>query len=365
MATLKDVAREAGVGIGTASRALSGHPRVSPETRRRLEDVAEKLGYQSNGLARALRSNESRTIGLVIPDLENPFYTSCAAILQGVLAEQGYRLLLCCSNNDPVTDGRLLRSLVESRVDGIAHVPCSDAGSSVIRELNPRLPVVEFARRSEASDADSVVADEREGSSAIVNHLVSLGHRKIAMIAGPAHLSTTAARTAGFQAAIRRHRLPARACPMLEGPNYDERWGSEATDMLLTEYPDVTAIFASSSRLVLGALKAARQRDIHIPADISLAGFLNPSWLEVSCPTITTYELPLRKMGAMAAQLLLKRIRDNKTQRWDEPATVRIEGRLVIRDSTSMPRSATPTQVRTSHLSVETLPDHPHDHLTA
>src|SRR5882757_1081813 len=143
VANLKDIAKETGLGLGTVSRALSGAPRVSPETRRRVEEAAERLGYRSNALARALRQSHSMTIGLVIPDMENEFYTSGAAILQEVLAAQGYQLVLCCSNNDPVTDAELLASLVEQRVAGIAHTPCSPAGARVARELSPGMPVVE------------------------------------------------------------------------------------------------------------------------------------------------------------------------------------------------------------------------------
>jgi LacI family transcriptional regulator len=351
MSSLKDVAEAAGVGVATASRALSGQPRVRPETRRHIEEVAKKLGYQPNSLARALRRNESYTIGLVIPDLENPFFTTSAAILQGALAKEGYQLLLCCSNGDATTDGQLLRSLVEKRVDGIAHVPCTAAGASAIRKLNPQLPIVEFMRRSNLSSADSVVADEKEGSSAIVDHLVSLGHRRIAMIAGPPELSTTTARVAGFRAAVQRHGLPDNSCPVLEGPDrdsYDERWGAEATERLLNEHPDVTAIFASSSRLVLGVLGVARARGIRIPDDMSLAGFLSPHWLEVAYPAITSYELPIREMGAMAGHLLLKRIVDIKADRREPPTTVRVEGRLVARDSTAAPR-ATPLRARALH----------------
>ncbi|MEU0948672.1 LacI family DNA-binding transcriptional regulator [Streptomyces canus] len=342
MATLKDIAKETGLGLGTVSRALSGAPRVSPATRRKVEEAAQRLGYRTNGLARALRQSQSKAIGLVIPDIENEFYTSGAAILQEVLARQGYRLVLCCSNSDPETDAELLMSLVERRVDGIAHTPCSPEGAQVARALNPTLPIVEYARRSELSSVDSVTGDEQHGSTEIVEHLVELGHSSIAMITGPDNLSTTQSRTAGFDDACRRLRLRKRDCPRLVG-TYDAEWGREATLRILREHPDVTAIYASSSRIVLGVIEMLREREVRIPADMSVAGFLNPRWYGIASPPLTTYELPLKEMGDMAARLLLQRLTGEVSASPHERRSVRIEGRLVIRQSTGRPRPGSST----------------------
>jgi LacI family transcriptional regulator len=338
MATLKDVARDTGLGIGTVSRALSGHPRVSPETRRRVEEAAKRLGYQSNALARALRQKQSKAIGLVIPDLENEFYMSGAAILQDVLAAQGYLLVLCCSTNDPEVDGQLLTSLAERRVDGIAHVPCSPEGSRVVRELNPGMPVVEYARRSDSNTVDSVTGDEEKGVETIVEHLAGLGHTRIAMIAGPPGLSTTEARVAGFENGCRRFRLRKRDCPQLSG-SYDLEWGREATVRILREHPEVTAVFASSSRTAMGVLEALHHAGVRVPEDMSVVGFLNPQWFDIANPPLTTYDVPLKEMGGMAAQLLLQRIQQGEDAGPREPRTVRFEGRLIVRGSTAAPRT--------------------------
>ncbi|MCI3244885.1 LacI family DNA-binding transcriptional regulator [Streptomyces spinosisporus] len=337
VATLKDIAQETGLGLGTVSRALSGAPKVSPATRRKVEQAAKRLGYQTNALARALRQSQSKAVGLVIPDIENEFYTSGAAILQDVFAREGYRLVLCCSNSDPETDAELLASLVERRVDGIAHTPCSPQGAQVIRTLSPTLPIVEYARRSELDSVDSVTGDEQRGSAEIVDHLVGLGHASIAMITGPKDLSTTQARLAGFDDACRRQRLRRRDCPRLVGA-YDAEWGREATLRILRDHPGVTAIYASSSRIVLGVLETLREAGVSIPDDMSVVGFLNPRWYGVASPPLTTYELPLKEMGDIAARLLLQRIDAGSDQSSHERRSVRIEGRLVVRQSTSRPR---------------------------
>jgi LacI family transcriptional regulator len=338
MATLKDVARATGLGLATVSRALNGHPKVHAATRARVEQAAKELGYQPNALARSLRSNSSKVIGLIIPDLENNFYTSGAAEIQEVLAAEGYRLIVCCSGNDPAVDAALLKSLVERRVDGIVHVPCTAAGSDIIRASNPNLPVVEYARRSSSTLVDSVVGDEALGAQLLTEHLLSLGHRNIAMIAGSEDQSTTVARVAGFATAVRLADIDPKDCPVLYG-SYDPAWGQQATSTIINEMPEVTAIFASSSRTVLGVFRSLNSYGLSVPADISMVGFLNPSWFEVAAAPMTTYELPLKDMGAMVADLLVKRIRSVEAKEPSAlPRTVRLEGRMILRNSTSTPR---------------------------
>jgi len=349
MATLKDVAQATGLGLGTVSRALNGHPRVLAATRLRVELAAKELGYQPNVLARSLRSNSSKAIGLIIPDLENEFYTSGAAEIQEILADEGYRLILCCSDSDPTVDAALLASLAERRVDGIAHVPCSVAGSDVIRASNPNLPIVEYARRSGSTEVDSVVGDERLGSQLLTEHLLSLGHRSIAMIAGPENHSTTVARVGGFTTAIKMAGLSTRDCPVLYG-TYDPAWGELATAAVLDKHPGVTAVFASSSRTVLGAFTTLASRGLQVPRDLSMVGFLNPDWFQVAAAPVTTYELPLKDMGAMVADLLLKRIRSAEAKETTSaPRSVSLAGRLVVRNSTASPNVTRATSHPTPH----------------
>lgn len=342
MTTLKDVAQVTGLGLGTVSRALSGHPNVRPETRRRVEAAAKELGYQSNGLARALRSNRSNSVGLIIPDLENEFYTTAAAVVQDLLANEGCRLVVCCSDNDPEMDRELLISLQGNRVDAIAHVPCSSEGSDVIRAQNPSLPIVEYARRSDSENVDSVLGDDERGSSLLTRHLLDLGHRSLAMIAGPKGLSTTVDRVAGFESACRNAGLRDADVHVLYGDSYDAEWGAEAVRLILDEHPGVTAIFASSSRGALGAIRELHRAGVDVPREMSMVGFLNPPWFDVCSPPITTYELPLQQMGHMTAQLLMRRIRREAAPHEPGHNVIRIQGRLIVRASTAVPRAAVP-----------------------
>lgn len=339
MATLKDVARLTGLGLGTVSRALSGHPNVRPETRTKVEAAARQLGYSSNGLARALRRNRSYSVGLILPDLENEFYTTAASVVQARLATEGYRLLVSCNNNDAKVDKELLRSLVESRVDGIVHTPCTAAGADDVRASNPRLPVVEYARRSHARGVDSVIGDDERGAAEVVRHLAELGHRRIAMVAGPEGLSTTTDRERGFREACVRFGLPKRGCPVLHGSSYDADWGQRATELIVERHPGVTAIFTAGARSALGALLTLRARGLSVPRDMSLVGFLRPAWLDVSDPPLTSYALPLGEMSTVAANLLLERVQRPTADIDPEPRVIRFEGHLVVRQSTAAPRT--------------------------
>lgn len=336
MATLKDVAAASGLGLGTVSRALSGHSSVAPATRKRVEEIARRLGYQPNVLARALRKRASKVVGLVIPDLENGFYTSGAARMQEVLAGHGYQLIVCCSDDDPDAEEALLTSLLERQVDAIAHVPCSTQGAELVRRVAPGVPVVEYARRSTLDDIDSIVGDESLGSQLLVERMIAAGHQRIAMFAGPPQLSTTVARVSGFRAAISLAGLESAACPVIYGA-YRADSAEHLVRELLQEHPEVTSLFLSSSSIVLGGVRALRSLSLHVPQDISVAGFLNPPWFDVLENPVTTYELPLKEMGSMVADLLLRRLEEPVEER--QPRAVRLVGRLVDRNSIGSPRT--------------------------
>jgi LacI family transcriptional regulator, galactose operon repressor len=337
--TLKDVARASGFGVGTVSRALSGSPHVDPQTRIHIEAVAREIGYTSNSLARALRRSKSHVVGLVIPDLTTQFYGLASAALQTELANAGYQLLLCCSNDDPATERSLLVSLIERRVDGIALVPSSAEGASAIRAAHPALPIVEFGRRSGDPGADSVSGDEAFGARSLIQHLIDKGHESIGMIAGPSELSTTKARVAGFRAAISKNGLARRSCPIIHEP-YDWEFSKKATGELIQR--QVTAIFASATMFTAGAYESLRSAKLRIPHDISVVGFLDPEWYSVATPTVTTYKLPLEQIGTGAASLLLERMRVlTSSSRDAKPTHLRFSGQLILRGSVGIASSPT------------------------
>lgn len=337
MATLRDIAAELGLAVSTVSRALSGQANVEAATRARVLAAAERLRYRPNALARALRRNQTQTVGLVIPDILNDFYASAAAVLQRVLEQQGYRTVLALNNDNPETDAKCLAGLLEQHVDGIVHVPCTKDGARVVRDATHQIPVIEMNRRSSNGEFDAVLSDEREGSRILTQHLLQLGHRRIAMIVGPEMYSTTRDRVDGFNDAFREERVSRDDSSVFFG-TYSRTWGKTAMEQVMRRTPRPTAVYASSSQLVLGAMAYFAAAGMHVPADCSVVGLGNPDWYQITHPPLTTYAIPLREMGMIAAQLLLARITELRSD-VVVPTVTRLSGHLIIRASAAQPPS--------------------------
>lgn len=337
MATLRDVARHVGLSVATVSRALSGHPHVDAATRRRVQGAAFEIGYQPNALARALRQSRTNTVGLIIPDILNDFYAECATVLQRELEERGYRLILCISNSDPASDRSYLRTLVEHRVDAIVHVPSDPQGSEGSLGAPKPIPVVELLRHSEGLRHDAIVTDDREGAASLTAHLTGMGHRDIAMITGSESLSTTRYRVAGFRDAIRAAGIERERIAFGE---YSPAFGYEATLAQMRAPSPPTALFSSGSPLTLGVLRALKELGLRVPGDLSLVAYEDPDWYAAQSPPLTCYALPLREMGRVTAQLLMRRLAEAGTQAPALPAITRFAGRLIVRESTAAPRGS-------------------------
>jgi LacI family transcriptional regulator len=335
IATLRDVARRAGLSAATVSRALSGHPYVDAQTRTRALRAARELGYRPNALARALRVQATNTIGLIIPDIRNDFYAESATVLQGALEEHGYRLVLCISNSDPAHDRSYLRTLVEHRVDGIVHVPSSPTDPSELVAGGAAIPLVELLRHSPQTPFDAVVSDDRDGAATLTRHLLELGHRRIAMLTGPTSFSTTRYRVEGYRAALREAGLGSEDEIILYGA-YSPAAGFAQTLEALARDPRPTALFASGSPLTTGVVRALAEQRVHVPEELSLVAYEDPEWYAIATPPLTCYALPLRAMGRVAADLLTRLIEAPAPV--DRAATIlRYPGRLIVRESTAIP----------------------------
>lgn len=340
MKTLADVAKLAGVGVGTASRALSGRGYIDEETRQRVLKAASHLQYHGNAAARALRERRTRVIGLLVPDLTNEFYNSAAEVLQSELDVAGYQLIVAQTGAGLGDEQRAWESMISRQVDGVVHVPVDPAG-----EIPDTMPVVQLNRRSLAPAVLAVVSDDAAGVEAITTCVIDQGHRDIVALAGPENLSTTRDRLAGFRRAAEWAGLP-------EVPTANRRrrsgsgvrvitteftteGGKSAIMGIADELP--TAVVALSSRLVLGTLAACKVLSVSIPSELSVAGLGDPEWFSVWQPAITTYAPPLAEMGRRASTELLAAI-----QHWEDrpqPAAeiIRMSGELRVRDSISSP----------------------------
>jgi LacI family transcriptional regulator len=324
---LSDVARRAGVSSGTASRVINGTGNVSPPRAEAVERAVRELDYRPNMVARSLRRQRSQTLGLVVPDVTNAFFSELALSVEIAAARQGYSVILGNSANSNQIEGEYLRNLVDRQVDGLIVVPSDDT-----RGLSARVqgtPLVVVDRDISVPGADFVGADHKEGARQMVSHLVSLGHRRIGCIA------TAEGGTLGRQ----RHSGYAEiAAPLLEEAGLDAVdyvWrgtfsfesGMAGARYLLQLNPPPTAIFANNDQQAIGAMRQCMDAGIRIPQDISVAGYDDIPLASFISPRLSTVKQPINSIGEQAVRWLLERIELEKKPRrrsQRQPTTLKI-----------------------------------------
>jgi LacI family transcriptional regulator len=333
--TLKDVALRAGVHPGTASRALNVETRalVNEETAQRVVAVAEELGYRPNPIARGLKTSRSYTVGVLIPDLTNPLFPPIVRGIQDRLEEAAYTPLIANTDNDPDRERADFEAMRARQVDGLITATARrDHGLPPGLE-NVSLPVVLVNRRLEDGGRPSVVGDDRRGVGLAVEHLLSLGHRRIAHLAGPQELSTGHLRHAGFIEAMRAAGIDPDPQLVIVGSAFVESEGERLCNELLDRDLEVTAIVAGNDLMALGCYDAFVDRGIDCPGEISVVGYNDMPFAGWFSPPLTTVRLPHYEIGVRAAELLLDQLRDPEI----EPAQLLLDPELVVRGSTAPP----------------------------
>jgi LacI family transcriptional regulator len=328
--TLRDVARLAGVDPSIVSRVLNRDPRLSvrPTTSARVRDAAQRLAYEPNGLARGLRLQRTRTLAMLIPDITNPIYATIIKGAEQAALSQGYNLFICNTGDISEREFNAIRSVVEKRVDGvlIATARREDDLTTTLRTLH--LPYVLVNRRAPGA-AYSVTADDSAGALLAVEHLIALGHRRIAHIAGALGTDTAQRRLEGFHRALRAAALPDDM--VVEGGfRYDA--GFAAMQRLLRSGRRPSAVFVANIVAALGALRAAKEAGVAVPAEISIMGFHDILAAEQVDPAITTVRMPLDLMGREAVSLLIEILAGHEPA---IPHTVVQGPELLVRESTA------------------------------
>lgn len=331
MASIKDVAEAAGVSTATVSRVLSDKPHVRPELRKRVWAAVEELNYRPNLVARSLRSQTSDTIGLIVSDIRNPYFTDTSRAVEDTTYSQGYSLILCNTDENPEKEEIYLDLMHAKKVAGVIFSPTRDAAQT-FSDLRPSFPTVIIDRAVDSDDVDMVLIDNVESAYRLAVHLIKNGYRRIAALFG--EMSTTGRqRREGFEKALEEHGLTPAADLVRYIPPRIDVGHTIARDMLQSENPP-EAIFTSNSMLTAGALLAIRECGRTIPDDVALAGFDETTWSTLVEPGITVLAQPTYDIGKTATELLLQRI--NEPER---PArTVILKGKLIARGS-SAPRS--------------------------
>ena len=312
MANIKDVALHAGVSVTTVSHVVNGTRFVSEVARQRVEAAVRELGYVPSAVARSLKHNTTRTFGMVIPNNSNPYF---AEIIRGVedrCFAAGYNVILCNSNDDPERQAAYLRVLAEKRIDGLIFVVTgSDA---VVRATlgGINTPLVLLDREVSGVSGDLVEVNHVLGSQMATRHLLELGHPRVACISGPPGLSPSSQRRAGWKDALEKAGVERTESDLARG-DFTARGGYLAMQALLKRRPRPTAVFACNDLMAFGALTAAREAGIAVPQQLSIVGFDDIDLAAFSAPPLTTVAQPKKQIGTVAADLLLDRVSNART----------------------------------------------------
>lgn len=328
MVSIKDIARAAQVSHSTVSRALRDSPLVNPETRALIHKIAAEKGYTVSAVARSLVTRRTNTIGVVVTSIADPFVGEVVGGIEAFLLGEGYSVILATCHADPVREQRAVRSFQERRVDGIL-VAASRVGPlylSLLEEM--RLPIVLINNQHPGEFGCHVSIDNPAGARAIMDHLLSLGHRRIAYIGDRTGLHSDAERFDGYRDSLQVAGIPFDPSLVVSG-NGDHESGMIAMRELLDGPEPPTAVFCYNDMSAYGAMRAVRDRGLRIPEDISVAGFDDLFLSSYTDPPLTTVRQPMREMGREAAGILLDLVAGGA------PASIVKPGTLLPRQSTA------------------------------
>lgn len=306
--TLRDVGRRAGVSAMTVSRVINGRHGVDAETQKKVEAAIADLDYVPNRIARGLISQKTETIGLIVPDVVNPFFGPVVRGAEAAARRAGYRVLLCNSEGDLRLEREYIDDLVSHRVEGLLLAPANDeTRHSVFPLLRGGFPLVLIDRALPESDCDLIVSDSASGARRLVEHLIAIGHREIAHISDAEDTSTGRERLRGYREALIGAGLSFRD-ELVFRTTVDQIGGYRATQEVLALDGLPTAIFTVNNMTAVGAMQALRERGMSVPEDMGLVCFDDVEHLAVLSPFLTVIDQPAETFGSLGAQLLIERI---------------------------------------------------------
>ena len=330
--TLKDIALVLGMAHTTVSRALNDHPKISAETKERVRATALQIGYVANSGARAMRSGAVPIVGLIVPDVENEFYSAAARAMAQQCSARGYQLILGLSEDDPTCEEQHIRTMRESRAAGVLLVP-SPAPTQRALDLLRHTPVVQLLRFNRKFGAARVSADDMDGTYRATEYLLGLGHRSIAFIGPPRGPSTVEGRVLGYEAALRRAGVDINPQLQKFGVTRPD-FGRVAVNELLRVPAGPTAVVVASSRQVLGVLLGANACGLRIPEDLSIISYGDADWFQACQPGVTAMALPVSEISERATDLLFQMLDGESPTRAAKSAmAVEFKTEMVLRGS--------------------------------
>lgn len=337
MSTIKDVAALAGVSFTTVSHVLNDTRPVSADARRRVLAAVEEIGYLPSAVARSLRKSETKIVGVLVPNVQNPFFAELVCGVEECCRLAGYSVFLCNSDNDPKRQQQYMRTLLEKRVDGLLLSSAGDDEALARIFKLASVPSVTVDRLVPGARADRVSVHNQQGAYNAVKHLIDLGHQRIACISGPAEFEVARERIEGWRRALTERGLPADDGLVIES-DFSSPGGHEAVRRLLRAHGSgpqrVTGIFASNDMMAIGALRAAAELDFKVPQQLSVVGFDDIELSSYVFPALTTVGCSIKQLGHEAGKVLIDRIDNPGAQLKD----VLLTPRLIVRESTAAPQ---------------------------
>lgn len=325
-----DVASLSNVSVFTVSAVINKNRQVSVPLRRRVETAIQKLDFRPNLLARSLAKRQTKTLGMIVPDIANPFFPQLVRGTEDTAQKNGYSLLLCNSDDQPEKEELYLELLLSRQVDGLLLTKTPAPFSPRLRSMlaDAKVPIVLLMRTYPSLKTDTVITDDLTGAFEAASHLARIGHRKIAVVTGPLAVSNARDRLTGFRKGLRTHKVP--YCPELtvEG-DYRIASGYRAGLTLLPHKPE--AVFIANYLMTVGFMKAAGEIGLNCPEDFGLVSFDDYPWLNCFSPRLTTVELPKYELGATGAQILIERIEAGAKKK--RPTVRKLQPQLCVRDS--------------------------------
>jgi LacI family transcriptional regulator len=326
--TISDVAKEAGVSTMTVSRVLNGRGEISQETRERVQQVIDKLGYRPSSVARNLKTQRTHTIGLIVPDITNPFFPEVVRGAEDQASEEGFAIMLCNTIRNRDRERKALELLEDKRVDGLISCSSGLPDEELIPLLKQQEAVVVFDRMVDKAIAGSVRIDDVYGGISATDHLLKLGRRSLGLLAGPNYYGGSERRRYGFRAALELQGMY--ADPKLEIEcEPDEQGGYDATKLLLQRQSKVDGIFCFNDLVALGALGALNELRVSVPGQVAVIGFDDLRLASLTTPQLSTLHVDKLDLGRSMVRILLGRIRGD-IQMEDECI---IRPKLIIRES--------------------------------
>ncbi len=328
--TINDVAKLAETSATTVSHVINETRFVSPDTKQRVMDAIRALGYRPNSMARGLRSGQSKTIGLIVPDNSNPFFAEILRIIENYGYSKGYSVILCNSDGDVNKEIAYTELLYAKQVDGIVFISTNNSTEHLEKLTDSGIPMIVMDRDVDLTDTDVIMVDNYQGGYAATQYLIQLGHQRIACIAGPSLLTPSADRVKGYRQALEDAGLPYDESLVVSG-DFQVDSGESAMRVLLEGKHRPTAVFACNDLMALGAMRAIREAGLSIPQDISVIGFDDIALSSYISPTLTTIAQPLKEMARASIEMLITRIQGETVDLQAKRRVLPTE--LIIRES--------------------------------